>query len=81
MTKIRRKVLTVTGSGLFPIDMLRYDHAWPRTEEDSYKISADYRDETNPPTMRTVELLTDHDRVTYDRWASFTWKVAQVRFT
>lgn len=62
----------VEGSGDFPIDMLRYDGAFPATERDSYKISEfDHR---------RVELEAWADgpstRVpTEDRWKSFLWKV------
>lgn len=76
-----RQIITVKGSGMFPIDMLRYDHAWPRTEEDSHKVAADYRSDENYPRMRTVELLSDHERApTEDRWRSFTWEVVKVEY-
>jgi len=73
MKKPRRYRITVEGSGVFPIDMLRYDQCWPRTEQDAAKASIDWAGE-----MRQVDLLSDHHRQTPDRWASFTWKIVKV---
>lgn len=81
MTKTGRKIVTVVGSGLFPIDMLRYDHAWPRSEEDSHKIDANYWPDVNIPQPREIELCTDADSIGGPRWASFNWRVKHVRFT
>lgn len=75
MAKIRRKIIIVEGSGLFPIDMLRYDHAWPRTEADANKCMYDAAGE-----MREIELCTDVEYITVERWNSFTWNVKSVRF-
>jgi hypothetical protein len=63
-------VVTVEGSGQFPIDMLRYDAAFPHTEPDSYTIM-----ETG---KRSVCLLTQI-RPTEPRWESFGWKVVSTR--
>ena len=30
----RSYTFTVEGTGMFPVDMLRYDNCWPRTEQD-----------------------------------------------
>lgn len=73
MAKIKRKRFIVEGSGAFPFDMLRYDHAWPATEaEDSWRLDR----ELCEGAMRRVTLLTDSPIApTYGRWESFTWRV------
>jgi len=72
-----RFVVTVTGSNPFPVDMLRYDAAFPRTEEDSHKIAVDMYSGGMEP--RTVQVLTDqfwkHWTPAVDRWRSFGWRV------
>lgn len=61
------KCFTVTGSGPFPFDMLRYDQCWPYESEDAAKMSGD--------EIRSIVLQTDWKRViTYKRWSSFTWE-------
>lgn len=64
----------VEGSGSFPIDMLRYDSCWPRTEIDSSKITFT----GEPLERRQVELATltrSPWEPTEGRWASFGWHV------
>ena len=75
--KMERFKITVCGSGVFPIDMLRYDSCWPATEQDSSKIVENYY-EGDKCKLRSVDLLTDnhrHWKPTDGRWQSFTWKV------
>lgn len=69
-------VVTVQGGYGFPIDMLRYDLAWPHTEEDSGKIAATYgpKSRTGP---REIQVIM-HREPTIGRWASFGWTVTQV---
>ena len=59
---------TVEGKGSFPIDMLRYDAAYPAREEDSYQIAYDERG------LRKVNL-TSYFAPTPGRWESFMWRV------
>ena len=63
----------VSGSGTFPIDMLRYDCAYPASSE---AVSAMGRADNRAVHVerRTVELLSHH-RPTIDRWRSFGWVV------
>lgn len=71
---LRKVLFTVEGEGHFPIDMLRYDRAWPKSEADSSAIPQAYR-------KRQVRLIGEH--VTAGRWNSFNWKVIkseEVRF-
>lgn len=72
MARKERKyyVVTVEGYGQFPIDMLRYDAAFPHTEEDSYRIMEQGK--------RVVNLLTQV-APTIPRWRSFNWDVAGTR--
>lgn len=62
--------LTVEGAGEFPVDMLRYDAAFPHKEEDSYLIMERGK--------RKVSLLTQITP-TQARWESFGWKVIATR--
>ena len=66
---------TVTGSGTFPLDMLRYDRCFPRDSTDCALMdNSDYQ------RKRTVRLAIDDARrgrsaVTEARWQSFGWTV------
>jgi hypothetical protein len=64
---------TVEGSGIFPLDMLRYDRCYPRSENDA-NTAQDGR------VRRQVELLAPNRAEAYwqptaGRWESFGWKV------
>lgn len=71
MPKDYRKIITVRGVVGFPIDMLRYDHAWPRTEKDSLLIC-----DTFDGLVGAVEIeLYSFEMPNRDRWSSFGWQV------
>lgn len=59
----------VTGSTRFPLDMLRYDRAWPATSVDA-TAAANHR----PYEKRTVKLRGLNNPAV-GRWASFGWRV------
>lgn len=62
----------VRGALAFPIDMLRYDSAWPATEASSHLIEATLRHDTAGP----IEVIVCHRKpLTSARWESFGWKV------
>ena len=62
------KTFIVEGTGVFPIDMLRFDACYPRTSADIVKISS--------IGMRRVELRTHATHSpTPDRWNLFLWSV------
>ena len=63
---------TVEGTYTFPIDMLRYDTAYP---VDNNSVGAIYGDELNP-ARRRVKLFS-YKSPTPDRWASVGWKVLE----
>jgi len=60
---------TVRGSGTFPIDMLRYDAAYPAGRETVDGLApSNY-------AKRKVRLISYHPP-TADRWKSFGWTVS-----
>lgn len=63
---------TVSGSGMFPIDMLRYDAAWPATSADVPLICSGNRG------LRVVRIRSAQ-KPTVGRWASFGWTVIERR--
>lgn len=73
----------VQGTGDVPMDMLRYDGAYPATSEDGFKIYADRHmdNERLRVFLRTPRIvrLSSHREPTPARWASFGWKVLNVR--
>jgi hypothetical protein len=60
---------TVVGHGRFPMDMLRYDRAYPRFGADGYTILQTGSDEAGTKTWE-VQLSTD-GKFTPERWNSF----------
>ena len=58
---------SVTGVGDVPIDMLRYDAAYPCVSDSVSRMRGTER--------RTVEMAS-YRKPTVDRWASFGWTVA-----
>lgn len=75
MPKDYRKIITVRGAFVFPIDMLRYDHAWPRTENDSLRIQNAI--ESGGTYGRQDIELYSFEMPNRDRWASFGWEVVR----
>jgi hypothetical protein len=69
----------VTGSGYFPVDMLRYDQCWP-ADGDSAATIADSigyyaTREATPPvrwTNRSIKMRS-HREPACARWSSFGW--------
>lgn len=68
----------VEGSGIFPIDMLRYDSCWPDGSEAVEDILAEYPSDrafkTRRVRLRCIGEFKTH-RVTEARWRSFGWTV------
>ena len=71
--------LTVSGKGLFPTDMLRYDQCFPCSERDSASIDDPHRYGDMSGEIRTVELCASNVnpnwQPTTGRWNSFNWQV------
>jgi hypothetical protein len=63
----------VSGHGYFPLDMLRYDAAWPADSEAAVKMDPGFRDFAGK-SRRSVRLLS-YKEPTVARWASFLWSV------
>lgn len=63
-------VYDVVGSGTFPMDMLRYDRAFPASEQDANTAM-------HGRGVRTV-CLRGLDEPTKGRWESFSWTVGAV---
>lgn len=72
MTKKEPKLYTyrVDGYGDFPLDMLRYDRAWPASERDS-AVAQGVPGERN----RRIVVINSYQAPTPARWASFNWYV------
>lgn len=72
-SKIFRTKLLVSGSGEFPIDMLRYDSCCPFTEADSHTMS---QSEPGQPRIVVLKRFSVNGLgATEGRWKSFGWKV------
>jgi hypothetical protein len=75
----------VEGKGVFPVDMLRYDHAYPASTDSAgyivhkkYSDDDDDSDKTLVEVKRKVELIAP-DEPTEARWTSFGWRVSDVK--
>lgn len=66
------KTFTVVGRGPFPIDMLRYDSAWPMDTNDASEITKSY-----VSNFKWEVRLNTADRMapTRGRWDSFNVRV------
>jgi hypothetical protein len=69
---------TVTGSGSFPEDMLRYDCAYPDRQEDVNTIIMS-KDRETREKGKGINICTINNwpvpKWTPDRWLSFGWKL------
>lgn len=71
---LRSRTFTVRGAGEFPLDMLRYDRAFPATEADT----AAMLDVANRREVRLVMVSEGNPFPTMARWDSFMWDVMGV---
>lgn len=71
------KTFRVTGgTGTFPVDMLRYDCAWPATEDDSYLLAIAIDPATDLDRRVTITLRCLHTtKATPARWEAYGWRV------
>lgn len=76
-TKIHYRVAPLRGTvGYFPIDMLRYDGAYPADQTESSKIESCMN---GGPLPSEVELVATFNASPNDqRWRSFSWHVTHV---
>jgi hypothetical protein len=73
----------VTGSGRFPIDMLRYDRCVPATEGDSNGIShGGIPSNTHGRTIGLIRYsVAGMSGPNEARWKSFGWRVMRVEYS
>ncbi len=62
---------TIRGHGKFPVDMLRHDSCYPRTEADAATIERTFETHHNHWTVRVVRLAATATHFTDARWESF----------
>lgn len=74
---INEYTIVVTGTGAFPIDMLRHDRCTPKHEVDSGIIERSFRPRTRG--RYKVTLLSAKDP-TNARWQSFGFEVEEVTY-
>lgn len=70
--RIYRTVLTVEGSGEFPVDMLRYDRCCPDTGGDVMGVIGRT---SLPRRVRLLRFSIAGDKAEAARWKSFGWTV------
>jgi len=61
----------------FPVDMLRYDRAWPDGSRDAATIEEPVQSRLD--TEKVQVHLTGVQRPTIERWNSFGWIVSEER--
>lgn len=76
MAKIVGYTYKVRGRGAFPVDMLRYDCAWPNDSRDLINITIHHGEEDY--NEQRVVSLRSHREPTAARWTSFGWTVTNV---
>lgn len=70
---------TVSGSGEFPFDMLRFDSCWPRTGHDVSLMTMTYANSGVSPPKREIKMESvSRGGPTVERWVSFGWAVSEV---
>lgn len=67
----------VEGNNSFPIDMLRYDGAYPADEQQSGRILSTFYPNREPGQgAQSVEVIATYNSApNFRRWESFGWKV------
>lgn len=68
----------VTGTGPFPVDMLRYDCCWPADQDSAVYIAASIPNGL-PEGFKHSITLTGCQRPTIARWHSFGWQIKEGR--
>jgi hypothetical protein len=78
-----RHTATITGRGTFPVDMLRYDSAYPATETDAHDVERTFFDMSNTPYRIKVAKrgTSKTDTFTAGRWQSFGATVETIEST
>lgn len=72
MPKARVSIQKFKGSTPFPLDMLRYDQAYPVSQRDVQKILETFA--VRSPEPVSIEVAVQHAKgFTLSRWQSFGW--------
>jgi hypothetical protein len=71
MAKRKRWTYLVSGTGQFPLDMLRYDTCWPYSQEDVHRV---YKTEGREIKIAGIK------EPTVARWNSFLWSVREIKW-
>lgn len=71
---------TAIGSGIFPIDMLRYDECYPVTSMDANAIAESIDQDTRYNEVRRIRLRGSmRFGPTVRRWESFGFTIEDIR--
>jgi hypothetical protein len=68
----------VTGAGVFPFDMMRFDSCWPATGEDAARLEWERINSAKGRSLRSIRMRS-YKPPTIARWASFVWSVGNER--
>lgn len=68
----------VRGKLPFPLDMLRYDAAFPRDSDDAIAISTSFDPLSGSVTVTLNRAALPYSYPTFRRWESFGWEVISV---
>ncbi len=75
MAKVSFYTYTVSSKFDFPIDMLRYDCAYPISADDAASLAESIRGEHK----KIISInLGSHREPTSERWSSFLWTVTDI---
>jgi hypothetical protein len=73
--RVFENTFCVRGAGPFPLDMLRYECAYPATEADANLMGPSHREER---TVRLISRMKGDNDPAAARWRSFGWVVESV---
>ena len=69
-------------TGIFPVDMLRYDYCTSASEEESgnmmFSLTGHYSEDSPPVRLHHIEYGNKNWKPTRKRWESFGWVVTKV---
>lgn len=65
----KTNTMIISGSGQFPVDMLRYERAYPASENDSYAIAETFNGKSSVWSIHVTK--TTNAPWTVERWHSF----------
>lgn len=77
-TTVFQWFLVVEGAGSFPVDMLRYDCAFPFGQVDATKMEGHHNEHR---CLVVVRRGVNQDSGTPERWASYGWRVVSTHHT